>query len=45
MCSTMRRCSGYVKCVKDTTSENASGTKLSALVGYVEDGPNRAGDK
>jgi hypothetical protein len=34
-----RRCDPYVKCFKDTTSENASSTKLLGLVGYIEDRP------
>ena len=39
------RCYGYVKCVEDTTSDNASSTQPKALVGYIDDTQFRAGDK
>ena len=31
------RCYSYVKCVEDTTSDNASPTQPKALVGYIDD--------
>jgi hypothetical protein len=38
-------CCGFVKCVEDTTSDNASSTQQKALVGYIDDTQSRAGDK
>jgi hypothetical protein len=34
----------YVKCFEDTTPENASSTRLQALVPYMEDAPSPTRD-